>query len=196
MSEFKAINELTVELATNPFDPVLSFNLALEYEKIGQTAAAVSFYLRTAEYGYFTHPEYVYASLLKSSGCFENQTGRQITVLNLILKAIAHAPSRPEAWMLLSRHYQITSKWQESYTASEVGLSFEEPSTQLPTFVGYPGRYGLEFQKGVAAWWVGRKDETGDLFRKLIKEPIAPIYLTAIQGNMERLNIPTEPESL
>lgn len=189
----KSIDELIVELSGNPFDPVLSFKIAETYLSIGQTASAVSFYLRTAEYGYETHKEYVYTSLIKSSKCFENQTGRQTTVLNLLLKAVAYMPERPEAWMLLSRYYQSDKKWQESYTASEVGLRLSDLSLEkLPSDVGYPGSYSLEFQKGVAAWWVGRQDETGDIFRKLIKEPISQIYMNAIIGNMDRLNIPKE----
>jgi tetratricopeptide (TPR) repeat protein len=188
-----SIDELIVELSGNPFDPALSYRIAETYLSIGQTAAAVSFYLRTAEYGYDTHKEYVYASLIKSSKCFENQTGRQTTVLNLLLKAVAYIPERPEAWMLLSRHYQADKKWQESYTAAEVGIKLTTDNfEQLPSDVGYPGRYSLEFQKGVAAWWVGRQDETASIFQKLIKEPISQIYMNAILANMERLNIPKE----
>lgn len=188
-----SIDELIVELSANSFDPVLSFKIAETYVSIGQTAAAVSFYLRTAEYGYESHRDYVYTSLIKSSKCFENQTGRQVTVLNLLLKAVAYAPERPEGWMLLSRCYQADKKWQESYTASEVGIKLaNKDCAQLPADVGYPGFYSLEFQKGVAAWWVGRQDETGSIFRKLIKESIDPIYMNAIVGNMNRLNIPKE----
>lgn len=186
-----SIDELIVELSANPFDPALNFTIAEIYYGMKQTAAAVSFYLRAAEYGYDTHPAHVYAALLKSSQCFENQTGRQTTVLNLILKATAYLPSRPEAWMLLSRHYQITQKWQESYTAAEVGLFISSTEDiALPSTVGYPGRYSLEFQKGVAAWWVGRQDETVSVFNMLLKEEIAPVYRNTILANMERLNLP------
>ena len=66
---FKVIDELVTELSNDPFNPVLCFSIATEYKSIGQTASAISFYLRTAEYGYYTHPEYVYASLLISANC-------------------------------------------------------------------------------------------------------------------------------
>lgn len=188
-----SIEELIVKLSHDPFNPSLNFIIAESYVNIKQTASAVSFYLRTAEYGYDTHPEHVYASLIRSSQCFENQTGRQTTVLNLLLKAVAYLPARPEGWMLLSKYYQSDKKWQESYTSAEVGLSIcDHEVANLPCNVGYPGKYSLEFQKAVAAWWVGRQDETGSIFRKLIQEPIAPIYLNAINANMERLNIPKE----
>jgi hypothetical protein len=75
---FNVINELVTKLSKYPFDPKLCFSIATEYELVGQTAAAISFYLRAAEYGYYSHPEYVYASLLKSANCFENQKNRQV----------------------------------------------------------------------------------------------------------------------
>jgi tetratricopeptide (TPR) repeat protein len=193
MSEFKTINDLIIQLSNDPFNPVLSFRIAVEYERIGQTASAVSFYLRTAEYGYYTHGEHVYASLLKSSHCFANQMGRENTVRNLLEKAIAYSPKRPEAWFLLARFYERNKKWQESYTASEVGLQ-NLPSifSPLPTNVDYPGDFCLEFQKGVAAWWVGRQDETVSIFNNLLRQQLPELYYNAIVDNMTKLNLPFE----
>jgi tetratricopeptide (TPR) repeat protein len=186
---FDAINTLIVELSNNPFNPELSTKLALEYESIGQTAAAVSFYLRTAEYGFSTHPEHVYGSLLRAAHCFEGQKNRTTTVLNLILKAIAYNPQRPEGWFVLAQYYERTKKWQESYTVSQTGLVFSaDGDTPLPMMVGYPGEYGLTFQKAVAAWWVGRKDESLTLFTKLRDiEGIEPKYLSAVDANLAKL---------
>lgn len=187
MSEL--INNLMTTLANDPFNPVLSLNIATEYEKIGQTASAVSFYLRTAEYGYYSHPEHVYSSLLKSAHCFSSQKNRENTVVNLYLKAIAYIPSRPEAWFLLSRWYERNQKWQESYTMAEVGLSFGGlRNTPLPVWVEYPGEYGLRFEKGVSGWWVGRKDEAINLFKELLKEDIHNIYRTAITKNLKTID--------
>ena len=147
------ITDLIVELSKDPFNPFLSTRIAEEYYHMGQTASAVSFYLRTAEYGYYTHGEHVYASLLKAAKCFDNQMGREHTVRNLMEKAIAYSPKRPEAWFLLSRWYERNQKWQESYTAAEVGIQ-NLPSIffPLPIDVEYAGDFVLPFQKGVAAW--------------------------------------------
>lgn len=192
---FESINKLIVELSNDPFDPVLSFSLAVEYESIGQTASAVSFYLRTAEYGYYTHPEYVYASLLKSAQCFETQKNRKSTVHNLLLKAIAHIPTRPEAWFLLARYYERDQKWQESYTTAEVGLNFSrQRHNNLPVWVDYPGEYGLIFEKAVSGWWVGRKDESIVTFKELLKDnKIAHHYIRAIKHNLQSIDTVDEP---
>lgn len=182
---YKAIDDLIIDLSNDPFNPVLSFKIALEYERIGQTASAISFYLRTAEYGYYTHPEYVYASLLKSSQCFENQKNRDATVHNLLLKAVNHIPTRPEGWFLLARYHEKAKRWQESYTFADVGLLYTNLRlSALPTWVDYPGEYALRFEKAVAGWWVGRRDESEKSFRQLLKEDISNNYRTAIIGNL------------
>ena len=45
------ISDFVVELSKDPFNPDINFACAVEYEQLKQTASAVSFYLRTAEYG-------------------------------------------------------------------------------------------------------------------------------------------------
>ena len=185
---FEAIDNLLIQLSKDPVNPVLSTQIADEYDKIGQTASAVSFYLRTAEYGYYSHPEHVYASLLRSSDCFEGQKGRTHTVRNLIEKAIAYNPQRPEAWFMLARYYERNQKWQECYTAAEVGLCFSRLRlAPLPLAIGYEGEYVLHFEKAVSAWWIGRKDESLELFKSLINQNIAPNYKRAVEANLEKI---------
>ena len=186
---YNRINSLIITLSNDPFNPVLSLNIATEYENIGQTASAVSFYLRTAEYGYYSHPEHVYASLLKSAHCFSSQKNREATVVNLYLKAIAYLPSRPEAWFLLSRWYERNQKWQEAYSMAEVGLSFGQIKFgALPVWVDYPGEYGLRFEKAVSGWWVGRKDESINIMKELLKEDIHQVYRNAIHNNLNSID--------
>jgi hypothetical protein len=180
------IKNLIVQLSNNPFSPELNLKIAEEYERIGQTASAVSFYLRTAEHGYYTHHDYVYAALLKSAHCFSNQKNREHTVQNLYYKAIAYLPSRPEAWFLFSRYFEQTKKWQESYTYAQVGLSLSELNlNQLPIWVGYPGRYGLLFEQAVSAWWVGRQDESKVLLNDLLDNyEMSEEYVNACLNNL------------
>ena len=182
-----AINELIVQLSKDPFNPTLNFEVAKEYEKLEQTASAVSFYLRAAEYGYDSHPSIVYASLLRMSLCFNDQNDRQHTVTNCILQAIAYLPYRPEAYFLLSRFYERLSNWQECYTFAEVGLNLTCRLEPLPTNVEYPGRYALTFEKAVAAWWIGRKDESIKLFKELLAQNITPEYRNSVTHNLTKI---------
>jgi len=180
------IENLIVDLSNDPFNPELNFNVAVEYERLNQTASAVSFYLRCAEYGKDTASDYVYASLLKLAKCFENQNDRQHTVSNCLLQAIAYLPHRREGYFLMSRFHERLGNWQECYTFAQIGLrQYELPA--LPTFVEYYGEYCLRFEVAVSAYWIGRNDESLKLFRELSYESIAPEYENAVKSNLERI---------
>ena len=183
------IDELVIELSRDPFNPELNFDVAAEYEKQNQTASAVSFYLRTAEYGETTHPSLVYASLLKVAHCFDDQNDRVATVTNCLLQAVAYLPYRKEAYFLLAQFYERTSQWQEAYTWARMGLA-QINTPALPIDVGFHGDYCLLFEKAVSAWWIGRKDESIKLLLSLSEmKDITPSYKTAILHNLERLGV-------
>jgi hypothetical protein len=178
------IENLVVLLSENPYDPKNNFNVAVEYEKQNQTASAISFYLRAAEYGYSSNPLIVYTSLLKISACFSDQQNRDRTVKVALLQAIEYLPDRPEAYLILSRLYESSKEWQESYTFAQIGLLNSGKKEPLPENVGYPGSYALLFQKAVAGWWLGRKNEAFDIFNSLLAMNIEDIYRKSIENNL------------
>jgi tetratricopeptide (TPR) repeat protein len=186
-----AIENLIVEASTNPLDPEHNFKIAVEYEALGQTAAAVSFYLRAAEYGFDSSPLIVYNSLLKVSNCVDRQKDRTHTSINSTLQAIAYMPSRPEAYFLLARAHENQQNWQECYTFAEVGLQFNGRFEPLHSDVGYPGLYGLFFQKAVSGWWIGRKEESKRIFEDMLANPdVAEVYKAIVRNNLGFLNQP------
>jgi hypothetical protein len=180
------IEDLVVELSKDPFNPVLNFDVAVEYEKQNQTASAVSFYLRTAEYGHESHPTLVYASLLKVAHCFDDQNDRQATVTNCLLQAVAYLPYRPEGYFLLAQFHERLGQWQECYTWACIGLH-HQLNSPLPVHVGYEGQYVLQFEKAVSAWWIGRKNESIEIFNKLDAMYLEPGYRQAVKNNIERI---------
>jgi hypothetical protein len=192
-----SIEDLVVDLSKDPFNPELNFKCALEYERVNQTASAVSFYLRTAEYG---RGLLVYNSLLKLARCFEDQNDRINTVSNCILQAIAYMPKRPEAYFMMSQFHERLTNWQESYTYAKLGLVYDggsmiddryewEQIPNLPGDIGYHGRYCLQFQQAISAWWIGRKEESEQLLLKLSNMNLSEEYANAVRNNMERLNV-------
>ena len=188
-ADTQKIEELAVKLSTDPFNPEVNFALAVEYERLHQTASAVSFYLRTAEYGYNSHPILVYTSLLKVSLCIENQRDRVNSVSNCILQAISYLPTRPEAYFLLSRLYERQGAWQECYTFACVGLNLQDGEL-LPADVEYSGRYVLLFEKAVSSWWVGRRDESISILQHLrTTGGLAKEYEDAVKQNLIRLGL-------
>jgi hypothetical protein len=182
-----AIEDLIIELSHKPFNPELNFKVAVEYERINQSASAVSFYLRTAEYGYDKAPVLAYTSLCKLAHCFEDQKDRNWTVSNCLLQAVQYLPYRPEAYYLLSLYYERAAQWQECYTWAEMGLR-QENLPALPIDIGYPGKFGLEFQKGLAAYWVGRAKESQSIFVRLAQMDLPLKYQKAIEDNLGRLS--------
>ena len=189
MSSNGVIERLIVEASTDPLDPEKNLAIAIEYEKLGQTASAVGFYLRAAEYGYKDKPLVTYAALLRVSICIDGQKDRSLTVSNVILQAIAYMPQRPEAYLLMSKFYERAGSWQESYTYAVLGYGWTRQLWDLPVDVGYSGEFALEFQQAVAAWWIGRKDESLRMLRDLSNNRfVTPEYAQAVKDNLERLD--------
>lgn len=188
MSSNEIIERLIVDASTDPLNPGKNLAIAIEYENLGQSASAVGFYLRAAEYGYKSDPLVAYSSLLRISICIEGQKNRSLTVSNVLLQAIAYMPGRPEAYLLMSKFYEKTGNWQESYTFAVLGLGWTRQLFELPVDVGYPGYYALEFQQGVSAWWVGRKDESLKMLQELSENKfVNKEYSVAIASNLAKL---------
>ena len=143
-----------------------NFDLGREYEIIGQTGAAISFYLRTAERSQTDLEQY--EALLRMALCFERQKTRDDTEKVILQKAISLLTQRPEAYFLLSRLHEVKKEWHDAYTVAGIGLDacdFDLPP--LSTDVQYPGYYGLLFEKGVAAWWVGQTEQAREIMHDL-----------------------------
>jgi hypothetical protein len=64
----------------------------------------------------------------------------------------------------------------------------QNPINPLPVDVGYLGRFCLEFQKAVAAYWVGRNEESRELFIRLSQTDIPPDYQKSVENNLRRLD--------
>jgi hypothetical protein len=178
------IEELVVQLSKDPFNPLLNYRCAQAYDLVGQTASAVSFYLRTAEYGYQSNPDYAYESLLKTSLCFEDQNDRQHTVSNCILQAITLLPEREEAYFLMARFHERSGNWQECYTWAIMGLKYSTDTKN--DLLDYPGKVGLLFEVAVAGWWIGRAEESVIIFKELLTKEVPDNYRRSIEDNLRR----------
>jgi tetratricopeptide (TPR) repeat protein len=184
----QTIEELIESASHDMLNPIINFEIAKKYHKIGQTASATSFYLRCAEYGYDTNPLYVYTSLIKMAECLNDQRGRENTVKNCFLQAIQYLPKRPEAYFFLSRYYEQSRIWQEAYTFAQVGLSYVNCNEPLPTETEYLGEFVLLFEKAVAGWWIGRLEESISIFNNLLKLDIPEVYRKSIEYNLGKIN--------
>ena len=188
------INDLLVSFIHNPNNSENNFLLALYYHNIGQTASALSYYLRTAERT--DDKLFQYECLIKASMCFDEQGCRNYTVKGLLQSAVALCPKRPEGYFLLSRFYEKEQNWHDSYLIASIGIVVSDFNcNSLRTEINYPGKYGILFEKAVSSWHCGLCDDSRDLFIDLKKNyDLDEIHDQAVENNLIRLNI-KKPQS-
>jgi tetratricopeptide (TPR) repeat protein len=184
------LNKRLIEYIQNPNLARANFKLGQEYELIGQTGAAISFYLRTAERSETDLEQY--EALLRMALCFERQRTRDDTEKVLLQKAISLLTKRPEAYFILSRLHEVKKEWHDAYTVASIGLNacdFDLPP--LSTDVEYPGYYGLLFEKGVAAWWVGQTEQAREIMHDLkFSHRMTATFTAAVDRNLGSIGWP------
>lgn len=197
------MNQLIQAYINDPVDAHTNFDMALHYHQLGQTASAVSFYLRAAERT--TDTLLKYECLLKASQCFDSQGSRGLSVRGLLQHAMSLCPQRPEAYYLLSRYYErdagshpntnpSVEEWFHGYTFASVGLEVcDHDAEPLRTDVGYPGKFALLFEKGVCAWWCGLCDESRDILLDLYHNwTLDELHRSVCRKNLSMLGIDYE----
>jgi hypothetical protein len=180
----------------NPENPETNRVLANYYDLIGQTASAVSFFLRTVERT--DNKNLQYDCLLRAADCFSRQGTRSFTVKGILQHAIATLPKRPEAYYFLSKMYSEqddtnAGKWFDAYTTASIALDVcenFEPSNEFflrPT--SYPGKYALLFQKAHSSWWCGLCEESRSIFLDLYENyEMEDSFKTATINNLKFMN--------
>ncbi len=169
-------------------NPERNWDLAECYYAVGQTASALSFYLRCAER---TDDDLLaYTCLCKIALCFEKPGNRTNSVRGIAMRAITVMPKRPEAFFILSRCYEMSGSYCECYTYAEMALAncdFTLPP--LRTNVEYPGPYVFLFEKAVAGYYWGREAESRVIFAELNKAStqMPAVYREAVKKNLASL---------
>jgi len=170
--------------------PEKNYRLALLYYGMGHTAAALTFYLRTAERT--DDVALSYECLLTMGLCFEAQSNRDNYARGMYKQAIMLCSTRPEAYFLLARHYERSKLYMDGYVTAELGIQMSKGSVHQPLRgnIQYPGEYGLLFEKAVTGWWWGREAESRELFLRLSHEYHSKMdgpHRSAVYSNLARL---------
>lgn len=160
-------NYLFSEYIQNPDDPESNFNIGLWYYKQNHIASASSYFLRCCDRS--EDKLLTYESLLFTYLCYKNQGSRDATAKTLLQHCICLLPNRLEAYYFLSKFYNEKNQWQDAYIIASQGLIlYENQSTSLKNDIGYPGEYGLLYEKSIAAWWWGKFEEAKALLLEIL----------------------------
>lgn len=161
------------EYINDTLDPEVNAKLGEEYEKQGQGAAALSYFLRAAELTNKIDKEFSYCCLLKTWKQV-HKIGRRRKFEKCQLElAITHLTTRPEAYLFLSEWYSKNNEHHSAYLYACLGLQYVK-SEPLKYDVGYPGGYMLYFQKAYHAWHISKRDESIQTWKKLGEIPHIP----------------------
>ena len=171
----------------NTTDPYINAKLAEEYEKLGQGASALSFFLRAAELTWKTDPEFAYCCVLKTWKQMHKTTRRPNWERKQLQTAIAFLPQRPEAYLHLSLWHSSRKEWKPSYMYACLGIE-HTGKDPLIYDVDYPGDYMLLFQKAYTAWYVGQRKESAKLWKELgTLSNVKAEHMQIIQNNILNL---------
>lgn len=187
-----SLNELLNDYIMDPSNAENNFSLGLYYDGIGQTATAVSYYLRTAERS--NDDLLKYECLIKASICFDKQGSRNFTVKGLLQHAISLCPKRPEAYYLMSKFHEKENKdgsWNDCYMITSIANNVcDFDCSPLRTEVNYPGKYAITFQNALSSWWCGLCEESRNLFLKLKDNPeLDEVHKVSVMNNLKHLNV-------
>jgi tetratricopeptide (TPR) repeat protein len=168
-----------------------NFALGQYYYNIGQTASAVSYFIRTAERT--TDDLLKYECLILAAKCLEQQGTRAFSVQGMLMHAVSLLPKRPEAYYLMSKFYEwekVDGNWFRCYMMTSIALNvcdFNVPP--LRNNFGFPGKYGMLFQKALSSWWCGLCEDSKALFQDLLENyPLDENHKRVTINNIQYMN--------
>ena len=160
------MKELVIKFAQDSENAELNFDLAYAYHERGQTASAMSYYLRAAERG---SDLLAYESLIRAHYCTQKQRERDFTAKGFLKQAQLVCPRRPEAYYLLAKYHVSKNEHSEAYVQLKLAKEFcsfnEAP---LKTKVGYKNKIQFEKELIHAAWEWDKNSESRSILKELL----------------------------
>ena len=183
------LKTLIKNLAINTSNTNNNILVADQYFLLKHYAAAMSFYLKSAEST--ENKDIQYYCLIRAAQCLEATGNRTTLCRSTYSHAINVLPTRPEAYYFISRNYEHSSDWVPSYTYANLGLSVanHDKLDEISQKLDYKGKYFLIFQKAVASWWWGKHKESRYLFHYIADNypNVDDTHRIAIQNNIINL---------
>lgn len=185
--------ELAVhKYASDQMNPELNYSLGVEYFQVKQLAAAFTFFLRAAELA--KDKKLSYEALLDASVCIQKQGRRDSTEETILLTAISEVPQAPHAYYLLSLLYERRRDYHKMYLYAVLGIRktycFKPINAEI---INYLGQWMLRYQLAVAAWKIGRYEQSRQEFIDLLEEGVVgKSHQEALNANITSIGLPKE----
>lgn len=164
---------LEAEMAREPGDPRTVFYLANTYWDL-HDPRALALYERRAKMGGFAE-EAFYAAY--RYGLLVPTWPAQVQAL---IAAWEMRPQRLEPAYELAKGFNYRGQHRMAYQIASTPVEPCSDSLFVHTSVW---RWGMEFERSIAAWWVGRRDECRDLCDSLLDRDIPPHIREAVEQN-------------
>jgi hypothetical protein len=161
------------------------FKLALEYERIGQTSSAISYYLECAEYS--DNEDLSYECLLRISKCYGTQDDRREHTFANLEWAIDLKPERIEAYGLLSQFHEYSNNWKKCMLYARLGMIHCEKSKLISNDIEFE-KYHLEFEYALSLWNLGLFKKSISIFERMSKYTnMSTKYMALVSNNLKNL---------
>lgn len=162
-----ALKQLLHLYSFSTSDPNIMFDLAREYEKMGHTAIALSFYLRAAEY--YAEKEKSYECIVRMGICFYAQKNRDFSTNGRFYHAAALMPERPEAYYMLSKLNMEKHNWVDSLMYTNLCISsYQRVGELLSSFDGVFNLHDLLYNRAVCLYEMGNIKESNEEFDNIL----------------------------
>lgn len=186
----KLLNDVVMDY-TNSFK---MYELAKEYDKLKQGAAAFGWYLRAADFSPGQTDEeklLQYKCIVRGSFVFNRSESRNQTTNGLIKSAINTLPDRPEAYYWAAQYHMEQNQWRDALMYAKMGLNCEDFKNELD--LNYHGKVGLKYIYAMSKWKSDGRDDSKNLLFDLIHvEKNVPTHITEkVQEVLKSIGYPS-----
>ena len=193
--ETTKLKELLNLHAKDVKDPYVIFDLAKEYDRLKQGAAAVGLYIKAAD---LTDDKMLqYKAMILAGNCYNRQGNRSYTVIGMYMDAANVMPNRPEAYHFIAAYHEQKSAWKDCklYAQIGLGLSVSGIGEDDSLDISYPGRDWFHIQIAVSDWQLagtqhGRESFFDIAYRKDVKPEVR------MDAHHKLINVSGIPDSI
>jgi len=156
------IQKLLNDAVLDHKNPFKLYDLAKEYDRLEQGAAACTFYMRAAENNNeetFEERFVQYKSLIAMANVYHREGNRDITARSIFRHALTAMPERPEAYFIFSKWLADRHEWQEALLTSTQGLNCQN-FDMIDTDLEYRGKWQIEYINAISKWKVEGSDRS------------------------------------